>query len=618
MFSPRAFETILTDMVAHIRANTALTDFSVGSAIRTILESAALEDDEQYYQMVQLLDDFSFNSASGTDLDKRAADFNIGRLESAPASGHIRYLNDALTTNSLQFSVLATASIVFLKKSDDFPISGFPYSVRIGEGTPQVEDVIVLANDTVTEKLTTSALVNDHSVGDRVSLISGSAIPVPSGVQIQVAAQGDNLPIIFQAKEAATLAAGDYYSNLVSIVSSDNGTINNIGVGSISQFVGSPPFPGASVTNPTNTNGGRDRETDREFRSRIRLHIQSLAKGTKVAIEGSVIGVEDPISGQRVVSAKLVESFTDLEHKLYIDDGTGLISTTVIMGHSAVRTASPPGPYPPLLVGATAIPVSSVGNFPASGYIIISPENTSQVEVLHYSSKDIAVSRLVLDALTVTAKQHDHGDEVLLVDYLGTAELGQNYFQLTQYPARKNTMELYDDSTGVGSFKLRSDNTDYFLNRTNGQIEYYGIGLPSGTRVYANYVYYTGLLALVQKIINGDPSDTTNYPGVVAGGIIIYVDVPNVRHIAALASIAVDVGYDEDTLRDSVKLAIENYIDGLSIGENVIISKMVERAFTVEGVANVIIKSPISDIVILENELPKSYDSSGNSLVRVI
>lgn len=613
MFTPRAFETILTDMVAHVRANTTLTDFTIGSIIRTILEAAALEDDEQYYQMVQLLDDFSFNTASGADLDKRAADFNVLRLTATPAFGQVRFLNDALTTNSLQFSTVIGAIQVYLVKSDDFPVSGFPYTVRIGEGTSQVEDAIVSANNTTLERLTVAALANAHSIGDRVSLVSGAVIPVTSGVTVQVPAQGDNLPIIFQTKEAATITAGNYYSNFVDVVASDSGTIGNVGAGKISQFTGGSPFPGASVTNPTNTSSGRDRETDREFRSRLKARIQALAKGTKVAIEGAVKGVEDPVSGQRVVSAKLVESFTDQQHKLYIDDGTGLIPTTVIMGNSTVVAV--PSPLP---LGTSVIPVASVASFPASGLILISPENSSQAEVLPYSSKNTVANTLTLTAPSVTTRFHDHLDEVLLVDNLGVAELGQNYFQLTQYPVRANTIELYDDSSGTGNFRLRVSGTDYFLNRTNGQIEYYGVGLPAGTKVYANYTYYTGLLALVQKVVNGSPTDSANYPGVAAGGVIIYVDVPVIRSISILAAIAVDVGYDEDVLKNSVKLAIENYVDGLGIGSNVILSKMVERAFTVEGVANVIIKNPLYDIVILENELPKSYDSLGNSLIQVI
>lgn len=611
-FIPRSFETILTDMVAHVRANTTLTDFTVGSIIRTILEAAALEDDEQYFQMVQLLDDFSFNTASGADLDKRAADFNLVRLVAGPALGEVRYTNEALTKSTLQFDSAAGAIAIMVQESDQFPTT-YPYSIRIGEGTPQVEDVVVSGNDTVLNKFTIAALVNDHFVDEMVSLVSGSDISASSGILVQVAAQGDSGPITFLTKESATLVAGNYYSSLAAVVCTDDGTIGNVGAGQISQFTGGSPFPGAGVTNIKETSGGRDLETDREFRDRIRLKIQSLARGTKVAVEGSVKGITDPVTGKMVVSAKLLESFTDKEHRLFIDDGTGLVPTSVIMARSTINVISSPLP-----IGSATVPISDVSTFPSSGYILISPENTSQVEVLQYSSKNVSGNTLVLATPSVTTRTHDDGDEVLLVDKVGVAELGQNFFQLAQYPLKRNTLELYDDSPGIGNFRQRVEGVDFFVNRTNGQIEYYGSGLPAGTQVYANYTHYTGLLAFAQKVVNGDPTDPSTYPGSAAGGVIIYVDVPTIRPIAVLVSISVDAGYDEDTLRSQVKSVIENYIDGLVIGDNVILSRIVERSFAVTGVNNVIVKSPLSDIVILEGELPKSYDSSGNSLVKVI
>jgi uncharacterized phage protein gp47/JayE len=88
-FVPRTFEQILDDMIAYVKVQTNLTDFEIGSAIRTILEAAALEDDEQYFQMVQLLDAFSIQTSAGSDLDARVADFNIIRLQPAVEQGEL-------------------------------------------------------------------------------------------------------------------------------------------------------------------------------------------------------------------------------------------------------------------------------------------------------------------------------------------------------------------------------------------------------------------------------------------------------------------------------------------------------------------------------------------------
>lgn len=608
-FVPRSYETILADMIAHIRANTTLTDFNVGSIIRTILEAAALEDDEQYFQMVQLLDAFSYQTASGTELDERAADFNLTRLEAGASVGTVRFRNDALETDSLQFNAAAGAASLVLTDSDDFPTSGFPYTVRVGEGTPQVEDVSVTANITATNTLTCGALVSDHSIGERVSLVTGvSDQDISSGTQVQVPASGTRLPIIFQTVELTTIIGGNYESGLASITTTEDGSVGNVGAGRITQFTGSPPFSGAGVTNPTATGGGRDQETNPEFRERLRARLNELSKGTPTAVESSVRGLEDPDTGQRVVSSQLLEDFEDNEHSLYIDDGTGFQPTRVIFATSTLNAVPAPNP------GASALVVADSSNFPVSGWVLVDPDDPVNAELLEYTSKTDATNTLTLAG--VTANPHAGTEEVILVDVLPLAEEGQNYFQVTNFPIQENTPEVYHDATG--SYVKYVAGTDYFLNRTNGQLKFFGSGLPGGTQVVVNHAYYTGLVQLAQKVVNGDKDDPVNYPGYTAAGIIVHIDTPTIRQITIIMSISVANGFDEDDLRDDVQLVVENYIDGRKIGQNVIVAKIVELAMSIRGVENVKVQSPTNDVVILEEELPKSFDSSGNSLVTVI
>lgn len=88
-FQRRTFTQILQDMVDHVRFNTTLTDYRIGAVIRTILEAAALEDDEIYFQAALLLADFSFTTARGPDLGRRLADFDLEREEARPALGQV-------------------------------------------------------------------------------------------------------------------------------------------------------------------------------------------------------------------------------------------------------------------------------------------------------------------------------------------------------------------------------------------------------------------------------------------------------------------------------------------------------------------------------------------------
>jgi uncharacterized phage protein gp47/JayE len=605
-FVPRNFEQILIDMIAHVRANTTVTDFSVGSVIRTILEACALEDDEQYFQMVQLLDAFRVATARGTDLDERAADYNLTRLQPKQAVGTVRVQDGGLTRDDLSWDHTSGTTSLQLDDSSDFPTA--PFTVRLGEGTPQVEDVAVSNNNTITNVLTVVATVNAHSGGDRVGLTGGGDKTVNSGQQVQVAAQGGDPAIQFTTLDTATVLDGNYESGLVSIKATVSGKFGNVGATRISQFQGSPPFVGATVSNPSNTQGGRDIESDEDLRARILRRIDELSKGTPNALESSVVGVTDLLTAQRVVTSKLREDFSDpFNHRLFIDDGTGFVPSKTALARSTL--------FAPAVGGVdSTLTLNDASDFPTGGQLLVGA-GTANAETVSYSSKTGNV--LNLDALIVNSHSGPPtAAEVQIVDLVETAEEGQNFFQAADFPIVNNSFELFDDRTGV--FVEQVEGTDYLINRSNGEIQYLGAGLPAGTIVLAAYTFYTGLLQEAQKVVTGDPDDRINYPGVVAGGIIVNLDTPTIRQIAVLATIAAKEGFTETDLRGEVQREIEVYIDARRIGENVIRAKMIDAAFNVPGVKDINIDSPTSNVVILEDELPVSSDSSGNTLVTVL
>jgi phage-related baseplate assembly protein len=123
---------------------------------------------------------------------------------------------------------------------------------------------------------------------------------------------------------------------------------------------------------------------------------------------------------------------------------------------------------------------------------------------------------------------------------------------------------------------------------------------------------------LAQKTINGDPNDVVNYPGYVAAGVIVHIATPTLRRISAVLSISMENGFDETDVAVEVQRVVANYIDNRQIGDDVILSKIIERAMSVRGVSNVIVSDPTSDVIILEDELPVSFNVSGTSLVTVL
>lgn len=608
-FVPRTKETILTDMLNYVQLQTKLTDFEIGSIIRSILEAAAIEDDEQYFQMVQLLDAFSIQNATKSTLEERIAEFDVDRLDPAGSSGEITIQDGVLEKSTLAFDTSVAALALQLEDSSEFPTSGFPYNVRIGEGTLSVEDVAVSAHNTSTNTLTTAATANAHSIGDRVAFVSGATDQTLSaGISVQVPASGTSAPIVFTTTESGTLVNGNFESTTIAALAAVPGSTSSVGVGKVVEFTAAPPFDGALVTNKTAFSGGRDVEKDSELRDRGRQKVQSLSKATKLALKQAALGVVDSASGQRVTTASVKEDFVNDELIVYVDDGTGFSPDKTELARSTVAVA--------VVALDPTIQIADTTGFPDEGYFVVSPESASQIELLEYSSINRTTN--VITLVGTAANAHDISDELALVDLIElSAESGTNFLSAQETALVRNSIRLWVDPGGVGAPALQTDGTDYIVNRGTGEIEILGAGLAASSVVFSNYSFYTGLISSVQKIMEGDADDEVNFPGEKAGGVMLVVETPAVRRITVRISITAKEGISEDDLVPLVEEAIDAYIAGLGIGDNVIAAKLVERTMSVNGVFNANLTVPTTDVVVLENELTIASDSNGNSLIYV-
>lgn len=309
-FVPRYFEEILQDMVNIVRTVAPeLTDFNIGSRIRTILEAAALEDDEQYHQMVALLILWFLDNVRGRDLDERLLEWNIQRLSPLPAVGKVIVSNTNLTTSFLSSAVALGGLSVKIYSSKGFPTTG---TVRIGEGTASVEDVAFSANDKIQGILTVAPLTKDHAQNARVSLIEGASNIAPKGSRVRVRGSALTIDVTATLLEDAEIFAGDYDSESTLAIMDVPGSLGRVAAGAIRDFAGSPPFDGAVVRNDTSFVGGVDDESDDQFRSRGRKKIQSLSRSTPLSLEQLVIGEEytgtDGITW-RVSSSRVMEFY---------------------------------------------------------------------------------------------------------------------------------------------------------------------------------------------------------------------------------------------------------------------------------------------------------------------
>lgn len=347
-FQPRVFQEIMGDMIQRLISATPLTDINYGSVFTTMLEAAAQEDDEQYFQMLEIIRGYSLDTTTGDDLDTRAYEYGLERKDSQFATTSVTIGDSTITKVSTELysgksGPSAGSTVIAANEDIGFPTSG---SIVIGRGTPNAEtvgylNITVLSN--YVEFNLAASLANDHGTDETIVLSQGGNRTIPSGTVVYVP-EGDITPRIdFETDAEVILLDGEDEIESVSITAAEAGYDSNVPIGSISKF-DSPPFSGATVSNPARVTNGEDEETDQELRDRIKDHIQSLSRGTGRSIITNVLGVISEEENKRVVSASLVEPTIPADVvRLYIDDGTGFIPSFQNVGYEEVVSSATGG-----------------------------------------------------------------------------------------------------------------------------------------------------------------------------------------------------------------------------------------------------------------------------------
>ncbi len=432
-----------------------------------------------------------------------------------------------------------------------------------------------------------------------VTIPAGTRVSTADGIEFTTTAVG-TITASSPSQIAGHAVGRD--SNLVSVLAIEPGTEGNVAAGTVVRFT-SKPAGVDEVTNLTAFSSGADEETDDSFRARIREFIASLSRCTPGAIESFLRGEQDPDTGASILFVKVVEDVaTPAIFTVYIDDGTGTAETT------------------------EEIAIALVGNYTWDGTTTVLTDDTSDIQVgewirldsdgqFFYVTAVTADTSVTIDnaaALTIptgsgaTSKSGDVVTWGLGGPPANTAVGGETTLPL-EYIAIKEILgsEIWSSTRG-----LLTEDTDYQINYATGQIDFLGVSLTTGESIAANYTRYTGLIAYAQKIIEGDPDDRTNFPGLRAAGTQATVTVPQVLLQNVQATLTILEGYDYDTVRAAVTQAIKDYINALSISDDVILNEIVSAIMEVEGIYNVQVTEPITDRAVLDDQLIRTQDAN--------
>ena len=145
--------------------------------------------------------------------------------------------------------------------------------------------------------------------------------------------------------------------------------------------------------------------------------------------------------------------------------------------------------------------------------------------------------------------------------------------------------------------------------------------VDDGTRVVD-----TDLEADVRKVINGDPTDMINYPGKGTAGIGYEVIAPTIHEFAPgqhgtnvtlTATVLSSVIVDYDLLKVAIQTSVEQYINTLTLGANVLLSEIIRVVKnTSSSIYDVTISDPTENVEVLNTEFARTGTGT-NAVVSV-
>jgi uncharacterized phage protein gp47/JayE len=109
------------------------------------------------------------------------------------------------------------------------------------------------------------------------------------------------------------------------------------------------------------------------------------------------------------------------------------------------------------------------------------------------------------------------------------------------------------------------------------------------------YLYYTGLLRRVQRIVDGFEPDAQNFPGRRAVGGFIETLPPLIRQVNLSLDITTNEGVNLGDITNNIKSVIINYVQGLGVGQDVILSEIIAEVMGIRGVAAATFTTPTPD-----------------------
>jgi uncharacterized phage protein gp47/JayE len=109
------------------------------------------------------------------------------------------------------------------------------------------------------------------------------------------------------------------------------------------------------------------------------------------------------------------------------------------------------------------------------------------------------------------------------------------------------------------------------------------------------YKFNTGLIGEANRIVYGEPRDSTTYPGVAAAGAEIFIKAPLVKRVQVSIDVRIKTGVPFSTIVEEVRSSVASLINSNPVGQPIAISSIVSNVSGILGIQAVAISSPQYD-----------------------
>lgn len=321
-FKIKTFEQLSYSMINWMNnLSRGLNDFTIGSKIRTLLESVSLELEELYYR--------TYNATQEAQAEGVYEAFDFPRKPAAKAIGWVTFYQS--TPNTSEDITIPIGQQVSTIGSENIPEISFE----------TLTDTTIFSSSGIIEDIRYSTGINNYTLSQRlvdsvtsiVGTLSGGSHTFVEGVDYELVQDTTEARIewypVGDLPDNATIFAVSFVplSADVQVISLDPGTASNVSSGTVTRI--KVPILGISgITNYEAVTSGANEETDDERKARFSTFIEGLARGTVAALRYAVY---NKTKKYKVHSAYLLENepvpgFV----KIYITDSAGTASDAMV------------------------------------------------------------------------------------------------------------------------------------------------------------------------------------------------------------------------------------------------------------------------------------------------